>query len=769
MIRGKVARPGDFSRWYNGKTTSLPDRWSGSTKQLHGSHDLPSGFGVVSYRLTLEIPENAPQLSLAIDEIYSAYEVWINGELVVSMGRISATPLNAEALYIPSIVVLPQHRKLDIVLIVSNFEHSRGGVSYGLSIAPRQTFDNRQKKRQLYFMTLFGILGGLLLFHLAYFISSFEVGLASGHRGTALRRGHFWYALTIVLFVTRLALLHEMPFEIGGSAYYANLKSFEFLVVYLMAPVWLAFFAAMFPEEFSRKIQIMLYLPSVPFVFSAIFLPVHITTALLPYFLILALFLVIYQLVLSIKAWRNQRPGAIPIVTTTMVYLISVLHDSFIHVVSFSNFDFLPTDLMPIGFIVISIGYSIALSKKSTFVYRHSIQLAQRLTTLNETLEEKVSLRTYEANAARLEAEKSTAEKTNFLSATSHDLRQPINALSIYNRTLMEKAAGIEPLLNIATQQRTIIGSMMKMLETLLDASRLEANLQTATMTETPLGTIFQSLNDTLEPIARKNNVTLVIVPCSLFIVADVKHLHRILSNLIINAINASPAGKVVLGARRAGRFVNIMVADNGRGIASEDQKRIFDRFVRLTEGGDGPSGFGLGLPIVTDLCVLMDMELGLKSSTGMGTTFKIRAVRTQRPVAIASSTQAKPDPLAVTKRLVILVVDDNKEVKEAMVELLRGWGHSARGLGSLRAVKETLEDFGRPDLIFTDFRLDTHSTGFDVIAAVHKHHPGVPAAIITGATSPDDLRTLAQSSWPIFHKPLDPAQIRKFLAGKLD
>lgn len=485
---------------------------------------------------------------------------------------------------------------------------------------------------------------------------------------------------------------------------------------------------------------------------------------LLPYSLILTFFWAIYQLVLATRAWKNGRPGAKAIALSTYVYFITVICDSLFHLILVAPFFWWDLELMPFGFIVVSIGYSLALGKKSTSTYRQSVELASKLSDLNETLEERVLRRTQEAHEARLDAEKSAEEKTNFLAAASHDLRQPINALSIFNQTLREKTRNSSSLSKIAGQQQSIIGSMMKMLETMLDASRLEANIQTASMRPVALQPLFDVLNETLSPIAQQNNVRLSVMPTSLAVIADEKHLHRILSNLAINAINASLGGKVVIGARPNGPDINIIVADDGHGIAPTDQQRIFERFVRIGSGNQEASGFGLGLSIVTDLCALMDMQVDLKSEPNKGTVFRLSAKRTELPsvyeTKLAAPTNIKPS----RKRLAILVVDDNQEILVAMEQLLRGWGHAARGMSSLNAMVETLEDFGRPDVIFTDYRITNDVTGFDVIAALHEKFVGVPAAIITGATAPHELRILQQSEWPIFHKPLNPADIQNYL-----
>lgn len=79
----------------------------------------------------------------------------------------------------------------------------------------------------------------------------------------------------------------------------------------------------------------------------------------------------------------------------------------------------------------------------------------------------------------------------------------------------------------------------------------------------------------------------------------------------------------------------------------------------------------------------------------------------------------------------------------------------------------KALEDLGKPDLLVTDYALGAQSTGLDLISAIGEHYSNVPAVIVTGATSPDDLRILNNSGFAVFHKPLNPEMFQEFMADK--
>ena len=367
--------------------------------------------------------------------------------------------------------------------------------------------------------------------------------------------------------------------------------------------------------------------------------------------------------------------------------------------------------------------------------------------------------------AAKL-AEDAVKEKTNFISAASHDLRQPIHALSIFNQTFRDNVKKNSALQTIANKQHLLIGSLSDMLETMLEASRLEAKALTITVAPVSLDDAFSKLGHTLQTLAKENSVKLSIVPSSLTILADKKQLMRVLANLTVNAIKASLGGHVVVGARPRGLKVVISVLDNGRGIDPSDQTRIFDRFVQLSpRPSTGPAGLGLGLSIVADLCELMEMPISLHSQPNKGSHFQVTATKAEPQAYSASLPVNEARRAATNRRLVLLVVDDDKEALDAMVQIFRQWGHAARGVTCYNAAIDTLDDLGQPDLLVTDYQLDGTATGLDLYNEISRQYRDLLAVIVTGTTGPADLRILAKSELPVFFKPFDPNNMREFLA----
>ena len=755
VIRGSIVEPGEFTQAYTGETATFPDRWHDDSENRFNP-DWSAGFGSASYRLKLLLPTGGAQLALKLQTPYSSYEIWLNGSKVAANGTPTETPEGFQAFYLERIIPLPQQAEVELVLLVSNFEHFAGGILRPPLLAKRLQLEQEATAYDLSYLFVLGAISALLVFQLAYFVRSLS---------SKAEWSHFWYCILLVVLIVRLATLTTMPFKLFPEFPHFSTKRLEYLTLFSSSAVYVTFLASMFPKEFPPLVRRLLYAASLPFILSVLALPVSTFTQLQDAFIIFALATLLYAQVAVLFAWRRKRHGAGAILLFTALFLFTAINDSllYLHTVNVRPSSF--PDLMPFGFLLLSVGYAIALSAQSRAVYEHAKSLAGELRQLNITLDERVVTRTQEANAAKLAAEKSAAEKTNFISAASHDLRQPVHALNLFNQSLKHQVENDPALGKIAAKQQNLIGSLSEILETMLDASRLEAKTLTVTMKPVPLALFFEEIKAALHLTASQSGVELKVVPCSLSIYADPKHFKRVITNLLVNAIKASTGGKVLLGARPSGDSVVIEVWDNGKGINTQDQSRIFDRYVQLAQKqSSGPAGLGLGLSIVADLCTLMNMPIDLWSQPGKGTRFRVTTIKSSDTAVAGDVAGTDIVDHHAGKRLILLVVDDDQESLEAMVDMFRRWGHAARGVQSIDEALKTLDDLGTPDLLVTDYRLTPDTTGLDLHAAILALHPGLRTVIVTGATAPEDLKILVDSGLQVFHKPLTPAEIRQYL-----
>jgi len=224
---------------------------------------------------------------------------------------------------------------------------------------------------------------------------------------------------------------------------------------------------------------------------------------------------------------------------------------------------------------------------------------------------------------ARHIAEQTSAEKTRFLSAVSHDLRQPLQALRLLMEVLNGSAEG---------QTKKVIGHMDEALQAaenqltiLMDVSALETGKVQAYLAEIDLDAMLTTVASTCAPEAEAKGLVLKLHHCHCTIRGDRALLERMVRNLVINAIRHTSSGKVLVGCRRRGDRMRIEVWDTGPGIPEDKQVDIFEDFYQLgNPERDRRKGYGLGLSIVGRLAKMLGYGVNIRSKVGKGTVFII-------------------------------------------------------------------------------------------------------------------------------------------------
>lgn len=366
-----------------------------------------------------------------------------------------------------------------------------------------------------------------------------------------------------------------------------------------------------------------------------------------------------------------------------------------------------------------------------------------------------------EADAARREADRANLMKTRFLAAASHDLRQPMHALGLFSDSLRRRI--VEP------QQRALADrvcesaqALEKTFDALLDISRLDAGIVQANTEPFLLQTLLERVLDDCGSEAAAKAITLRTMRTGLAAHSDPVLVERILRNLVNNAIRYTDRGKVLVGCRACGATVRVEVWDTGVGIAPDKRERIFEEFYQAAER-DRREGLGLGLAIVRRVARLLQVELSLQSTLGRGSVFRFALPRCDPARVVRAHDSAESPAASVSlKQAVVLVIDDDPAVREAMAESLRLWGARAVTAKSLGCALERLPECGRyPDAIVSDFRLGDEHNGLEAVARI-RHELGidVPAMIVTGDTAPRCLRVIQASGLRYLPKPVTPERL---------
>jgi Na+/proline symporter/signal transduction histidine kinase len=403
----------------------------------------------------------------------------------------------------------------------------------------------------------------------------------------------------------------------------------------------------------------------------------------------------------------------------------------------------------------------------------------QALEAANESLERRVRERTEqltrvndELARAKAEAEEANISKTRFLAAAGHDILQPLNAARLYAAAMKQRAesgAPAEEVAGLALNVDSSLEAVEDIFSALLEMSRLDAGAMKVETSNMLVDDLFRQLKIEFAPLAKKKELDLIFVPCSLAVRSDRRLLRRLLQNLISNALKYTRQGRVLVGARRLRGRLRIEVWDTGIGIPQDKQKAVFQEFKRLESGAGIAPGLGLGLSIVERMARVLGHKILLRSEPGKGSVFAVTAPTAPAPPRVSEPTEPAPAPAGGAGPLadmVVVAIDNDPQIVGGMKTLLGGWGCKVVAASSQREAIAQLARLRRaPDAVFADYHLD-EGDGVDAIVALRwKFGPQLPAALITADRS-DDMRLRANGKdIVVLNKPLKPAALRALLA----
>jgi len=373
---------------------------------------------------------------------------------------------------------------------------------------------------------------------------------------------------------------------------------------------------------------------------------------------------------------------------------------------------------------------------------------------------------------AKEEAESANAAKSRFLAAASHDLRQPLQALNLLLAALDNTEDEAEREI-ILSDLRNGVTSMGGLLNSLLDVSELEAGAIEPEVIEFKVGRLLELVAGNAAPRAREKGLDFKVVPCSVTIRSDPALLSRILQNFLSNAVQYTETGKVLLGCRRRGEMLCIQIWDNGLGIAEQQLPAIFEEFYQLDNPArDRSKGVGLGLAIVDRLARLLGHRIDVRSKIDAGSVFSVE-VPMGRGCEVPSEVPRPParGTEADFRGITVLLIEDDDIVALATRRLLEYWGAEVAPARSGRQALDAVAGPGRgPDVIIADYRLPGRVNGVEVVTRVRAQMGrGIPAVIMTGDTSPAQLREIRASGFAVIEKPADPGKIRNCLRDLLN
>ena len=382
-------------------------------------------------------------------------------------------------------------------------------------------------------------------------------------------------------------------------------------------------------------------------------------------------------------------------------------------------------------------------------------------------LERRIADRTRDLEAAN-------QAKSRFLATASHDLRQPIHALSLLAGQL-RSAERPEDGNKILTEIEAGVAALGNLFDDLLDISKLEAGAVVAQLECFALSAVLGAINAQFAPMAREKGLRLKVLLVNARIHSDPVLLQRVLSNLVSNAVRYTERGGVLVGCRRRGANLQIAVWDSGCGIPEDRREDIFREFVQLdSPDRDRGKGLGLGLAIVARLAPLLGSRVELRSVPGRGSMFAISVplagAQNERKAVSSAPFYYGPTQGAPLRGVFAVVVDDDPAARTALQGLLAGWGClTLAARGGTDALAMLAQHDRAPELVICDYHLGDGENGIEAIHRIQTASEcSIPAILVTADGTPEVLRAARYRQYPVLLKPVAPAKLRALLTQLL-
>jgi signal transduction histidine kinase/CheY-like chemotaxis protein len=376
-----------------------------------------------------------------------------------------------------------------------------------------------------------------------------------------------------------------------------------------------------------------------------------------------------------------------------------------------------------------------------------------------------------QTHAANRELQGQARAKDDFLATLSHELRNPLSALTTAANLL--DRVDLDPKADLMARQivRRQTGLMSRLLDDLLDVSRITRGKLEIRKAPTALSAIVESAIETVQPLLnRKGHAFSVKLPDrDVVIEADAVRLAQVLANLLTNAAKyTEPQGRIDLAVERVDDVVEFRVRDSGIGIPPANQAEIFKMFAQLKPAIDrSEGGLGIGLALAKGLVDLHGGSLDVKSEgLGSGSVFSVRIPIAPVNAPAAMGGARAVDSNAEGRKCDLIVADDNADALQSLAMLLEMEGHTVRvasdGIAALSLAQQRM-----PDVMLLDIGMPGLN-GYETASRVRTVDggDGVMLIALTGWGQPAD-RAHASDAGFDHHltKPIDHDQLAGLLS----
>ncbi|MGA2128064.1 MAG: CheR family methyltransferase [Xanthobacteraceae bacterium] len=364
--------------------------------------------------------------------------------------------------------------------------------------------------------------------------------------------------------------------------------------------------------------------------------------------------------------------------------------------------------------------------------------------------------------AAKADAEHANVGKSRFLAAASHDLRQPLQTISLMQGLLLKRVDDTATLELIGKLGDTV-GAMSGMLNTLLDINELEAGNVVPVLADFPIDAMLDALETEFAYHTAAKGLVWRVVRCGMSVHCDRNLFEQMVRNLLSNAVKYTEHGKILIGCRLRGDSLRLEVWDTGIGIPTDQLQGIFEEFSQLNNPArERRLGLGLGLSLVQRLGGLLGITVDVRSRPGSGSVFSVEV-----PLAPGARSAwlaaRKPHAATTTPSLgSLLIIEDDPMLCDLLELLFQDEGHQvAAARDGPQALALVASGKSRPDIILADYNLPGGMNGLQAVMDLRQMlHGDIPAVIMTGDISDSTSQAIAPTNCLQLNKPVKSSEL---------
>jgi signal transduction histidine kinase len=631
---GQLLSPVDFADASGTRpqagTIAVPSSWARQVlgPNVNDGQPLPY-FGVATYRTRVVLPPEkvGTHTVLVLENIGSAYRVWVNGVPVGGLGQVpSGNPATDNYAETPQIRlnfinITPKTEQLDIVIQVSNYSFRESGIFGDVKIGPLYStmihVFNHYILQDLLLIGVFVVVG---LYHVMIY-------LLGRHDNELL-----WLAGVSLAVALRALLLNKfLVYAIFPDASWVLLMHLQFIVKYTAIFTYIYLIRALYRQDVNEIVHRVFSVACIGAVIYVSSVPPSVSTQMISIqTMMIVIILGYYLCVVGYYLLLRKREGAWLNLACMLFVVVAIIHDSLLYSNRIQSVQFIPYMML-----LTLLTQAIIISYRYTLFQQRNMQLALDLQENNRLLEEKVIARTDALNVSNAQLIELTSQRSRLMTNIAHDMGSPMIGIQSSLQMLTSDTLSDKEKQNFFQLLTARTNYVKQLIDDLFRLAKLESRQWTFDWDDSMVRDLYAEMSTYFGRIVQTQGRVLIIEPADastfapdIMVHVDRQQLFRVLQNLIDNAMKYSTDPQTPVTLRSVVRQSTVAstyewyvaVVDHGVGIDPAQIPLIFERFYTRSNGLQ--AGSGLGLAICKEIIERHGGMIGAQSTPGEGSTF---------------------------------------------------------------------------------------------------------------------------------------------------